>query len=517
MRTVFFNRDLRSWLPWSLLLALLLAAVAGRALAQDAAGVPSEKPTPTAEAAAETPQETEVIPVSVVEEAPPAEEPAPEPVATAAALPSVTDPTVAPEILTLLTVPLTEAELGQAAAAWQGIVKEATAEVVAAQVALTGAAGPEAEAARAQLVEMRAERDALLQRYSIVVDAWAKKGADPAAVEGFRAYRSAIAVEEARTTDFRTYLAQVRSWFLEPDGGLKILIRIAIFLGALFALLTFARFIRTIARQGVSRIPNLSRLLQASIVVVLYWITIAVGLTVVLSILGVDISPVFALIGGASFILAFALQDTLGNLASGVMIMINQPFDEGDYITVAGVSGTVSSLSITSTTVLTPDNQVIVIPNSKVWGDTITNATRSDTRRIDLVFGVSYSDDLEKVHRVLTDILAHEPRVLKEPEPTIAIGDLGDSSVNFLFRPWVKTSDYWGTRWDLVRRVKERFDQEGISIPFPHRSLELIGTTAAMVSAPVGKSAANASAPTHASISRGDDGEQDGDDEAVAE
>ena len=214
----------------------------------------------------------------------------------------------------------------------------------------------------------------------------------------------------------------------------------------------------------------------------IYWLTVTVGLMFVLSAIGVDITPLFAVVGGASFILAFALQDTLGNLASGLMIMINRPFDEGDYIDVGGVAGTVKNVSIVSTKVITPDNQVIVIPNSQVWGNVITNVTTSDTRRVDLVFGIGYEDDIEKASRVLEEVAAAHPLVLEDPEPVIRLHELADSSVNFVCRPWVRSADYWTVYWDLTRKVKERFDAESISIPYPQRDIHLYAaqpTTAA--------------------------------------
>jgi small conductance mechanosensitive channel len=155
------------------------------------------------------------------------------------------------------------------------------------------------------------------------------------------------------------------------------------------------------------------------------------------------------------------------------MIMINRPFDEGDYVLVAGLGGTVKHVSVVSTTVTTPDNQVIVIPNSKVWGDVITNVTASDTRRVDLVFGISYGDSIEQAQAVLEEVVANHPLVLKDPAPNIRVNELADSSVNFIVRPWTKTGDYWTTYWDLQRAVKEAFDANGISIPFPQTDMHL--------------------------------------------
>jgi small conductance mechanosensitive channel len=159
------------------------------------------------------------------------------------------------------------------------------------------------------------------------------------------------------------------------------------------------------------------------------------------------------------------------------MIMIYRPFDVGNYVTVAGVSGTVKEVSLVSTTVTTPDNQVIIIPNGNVWGSVITNVTGSDTRRVDLVFGIGYQDDAATAQRIMEEVVTEHPLVLKEPAPMIRLHELGESSVNFVCRPWSKTSDYWSVYWDVTRRVKERFDAEGVSIPFPQRDVHLYTVT----------------------------------------
>jgi small conductance mechanosensitive channel len=165
------------------------------------------------------------------------------------------------------------------------------------------------------------------------------------------------------------------------------------------------------------------------------------------------------------------LQETLGNFASGMLIMVYRPFDVDDYVTVAGVSGTVKEMSLVSTTLLTLDNKVLVIPNKKAWGDTIINFTGKDIRRVDLVFGIGYDDDIQHATDVLNEIAGEHKLVLAEPAITVHVDELADSSVNLFCRPWVKTSDYWTVHWDLMRQVKERFDAEGISIPYPQRDV----------------------------------------------
>ena len=202
-------------------------------------------------------------------------------------------------------------------------------------------------------------------------------------------------------------------------------------------------------------------------------IVMLIGILIALSQLGIQVTPLLAGLGMVGFIIGFALQDTLSNFASGLMILIYRPFDEGDLIEAAGARGTVSHLSLVSTTILTLDNQNLILPNSKIWGDVIRNVTAQTERRVDLVFGIGYSDDIPKAEKVLADILASHKSVLKYPAPMVKLHTLNESSVDFIVRPWVKTEDYWDVHWDVTRAVKQRFDEENISIPFPQRDIHV--------------------------------------------
>jgi len=192
---------------------------------------------------------------------------------------------------------------------------------------------------------------------------------------------------------------------------------------------------------------------------------------VALSQLGIALGPLLAGLGIAGFIIGFALQEVLGNFAAGVMILVYRPYDVGDLIEAAGVSGKVDEMSMVSTTIMTIDNQTLVVPNGKIWGDVIKNVTAQRIRRVDMVFGVSYGDDIPKTEKVLADILREHPKVLADPEPVVRLHKLNDSSIDFVVRPWVLTDDYWEVYWDITREVKMRFDREGISIPFPQRDV----------------------------------------------
>ena len=218
---------------------------------------------------------------------------------------------------------------------------------------------------------------------------------------------------------------------------------------------------------------ELSTLLKDILASVSSGTVMVIGILMALSQIGISLGPMLAGLGVAGFVIGFALQDTLGNFASGAMILIYQPYDVDDFVEVAGASGLVKKMSLVSTTITTFDNQTLVVPNTKIWGDVIKNVTAQKLRRVDMEFGIGYSDDIELAERVLEDILSSHEMVLKKPEHTIKLHTLGDSSVNFVVRPWVKTADYWDVHWDITREVKMRFDREGISIPFPQRDVHL--------------------------------------------
>ena len=189
--------------------------------------------------------------------------------------------------------------------------------------------------------------------------------------------------------------------------------------------------------------------------------------------LGVQTTSLLAVMGAAGLAVGLALQGSLSNFAAGVLIVLFRPYKVGDYVEAAGVAGTIEEVQILTTVMKTPDNKRIIVPNSQIMGSIITNYSANDTRRVDMTFGVSYSDDLDLVHKELRALVDADERILKDPEVTIKVHSLADSSVNFIVRPWVKTADYWGVYFDLTENVKKRFDAVGISIPFPQQDVHL--------------------------------------------
>ncbi len=254
---------------------------------------------------------------------------------------------------------------------------------------------------------------------------------------------------------------------------------------AIFILIISAfNMLGRLAKRGVraaSERPGvtMSTLHKQTLVSITGSLVTLLGFLIALAQMGITLGPMLAGLGVAGFIVGFALQDTLGNFASGAMILIYRPFDVDDYVEVAGVAGFVKKMSLVSTTIATFDNQTLVVPNSKIWGDVIKNVTAQKVRRVDLKFGVSYGDDVEKVERILHAIVDEHDKVLEQPEPNIRLHEMADSSVNFIVRPWVRTEDYWDVYWDLTREVKLRFDREGITIPFPQRDVHFFPASAA--------------------------------------
>jgi small conductance mechanosensitive channel len=269
-----------------------------------------------------------------------------------------------------------------------------------------------------------------------------------------------------------TMAHRVGAWW--KDNGPALLFNLFLFLLILFLFWVLAGVARRVAKRSLaSARVNVSRLLADTVIRFVYNAVLVLGLLIGLSQMGVSLAPLLAGLGVLGFIVGFALQDTLGNFASGMMILLYRPFDVGDQVEVAGISGNVRSMSLVSTTILTFDHQTIIVPNNKVWGDVIKNVTAQRKRRVDMVFGISYDDDIPKAESLLKAILDEHDKVVDDPPPMIRLHELGASSVDFIVRPWALTDDYWEVYWDVTREVKMRFDREGISIPFPQRDVHM--------------------------------------------
>lgn len=205
-----------------------------------------------------------------------------------------------------------------------------------------------------------------------------------------------------------------------------------------------------------------------------YFFAMAFVIIATLGSFGVQTASIVGVLAAASFAIGLALQGSLSNFAAGVMILAFRPFKVGDYVEVAGVAGSIKNIAIFSTTMATPDNVRIEVPNSKIYGDIIKNYAGYDTRRLDMVVGIGYGDDMGKAIEVITGVVKADERVLDEPGLQVAVAELGDSSVNLVVRPWVKGADYWACKFDLTQRIKAALDEHGIEIPFPQRVVTMV-------------------------------------------
>jgi len=257
-------------------------------------------------------------------------------------------------------------------------------------------------------------------------------------------------------------------WELLTVYGMKIIAAIAI--------LIIGKWVAGMLEKLVQKIMN-KKDIDPTIVSFVGNLTFFVLMTFVilasLSQVGIQTTSFIAIIGAAGLAVALALQGSLSNFAAGFLMIIFRPFKVGDYIEGGGTAGTVEKIQIFTTQLATPDNKTVIIPNTKLTDDNIINYTVKGTRRVDLVAGIGYNDDIDKAREVLSSVIAEDDRILKDPAPQIVVSEMADSSVNFVIRPWVKSGDYWSVYFSLTEKIKKRFDQEGISIPFPQRDVHI--------------------------------------------
>ncbi|QQL43791.1 mechanosensitive ion channel domain-containing protein [Sulfuriroseicoccus oceanibius] len=398
-----------------------------------------------------------------------------------AEVPAAVDPAlVSVERLRVELRPLSKDELEEKLKHWLGRLREqldqSSREALQLSALKAQAAGPDAPELvqlKERLAEMGAREFALAKRLRVVMESLREKGGDVAETE---AYLNAV-MDAKNDVDsevrMKSMVQSWREWLVSDDGGMLLVRKLVAALVVVLVFWLISKIIRRIVVGRLKGFRGTSVMLRKFVDRTIGWLVLALGVLLALSILGVGIAPLLAAMGAGGFIIGFALQETLANFASGLMIMVYRPFDEDDFVTVAGVTGKVERMSLVSTTLLTVDNTELVIPNKKAWGETIQNFTGKDLRRVDLVFGIGYGDDIEKATEVLRTVASAHELVLPDKEIAIVVGALGDSSVNLYCRPWTKTVDYWTVYWDLTRQVKEAFDREGISIPFPQREVHV--------------------------------------------
>lgn len=320
------------------------------------------------------------------------------------------------------------------------------------------------------VTDLMAERTALIDRFNVVLTELTTKGGDAAEYETYIKAVSGIKVD---VTDAGATWSTLSGWMLSAEGGLRWALNLVQFVLIMIGFYLASLVVGKASEKGLARTKNLSVLLRDFLVIGIKRTVLFIGFFVGLSALEINVGPVLAIIGAAGFVIAFALQNSLSNFASGILMLIYRPFDIGEVVDVAGVIGKVESMNLLSTQLRTPDNKLVIVPNNSVWGDVITNVTGITERRVDMVFGIGYSDDIDKAQSILERLVNEHELVLKNPEPVVKLHELADSSVNFVCRPWVKPEDYWTVYWDITQAVKKAFDAEGVSIPFPQRDVHI--------------------------------------------
>ena len=368
------------------------------------------------------------------------------------------DPSLEEGQLKLMLNPMTRDELDEISHAWRNSLKETVQKI--SDLGLVEKKSPE-------LIEVKVKQLALLRT---VLAELKKKGGDPS---DLKIYADAVSGTEFTVNENRSFWTRYSSWIYSKEGGVKWGIQLLKFAVIMLIFWALAAFVRRIVRRAAEKSNRFSELLEQFMIKISFRAMMLVGLLVALATVGINVAALLTVIGGASFIIAFALQDTLSNFAAGVMLLIYRPFDVGDSVEVDGVFGTIGQVSLVSTTIKTFDNKVVLVPNKNVWGQIITNSSSSTERRVDMIFGIGYDDDYEKAKQILEQILSEHELVLDEPQPVIQMHELADSSVNFICRPWVKTEDYRQVHGDILKRAKSEFDQAGISFPYPQQDVHI--------------------------------------------
>ncbi|NBD30932.1 MAG: mechanosensitive ion channel [Alphaproteobacteria bacterium] len=258
---------------------------------------------------------------------------------------------------------------------------------------------------------------------------------------------------------------------MSEDYVIGILVNIAVALAIFVIALWLSGWVKSRIIKASEKNQNFDATLARFLGSVARYAILAIAVIFILGQFGIETTSLAALVGAVGLAIGFALQGSLANLAAGVMLVVFRPFKAGDFVNAGGQSGTVDEITLFTTEMTTPDNVKIIVPNGDVFSGAITNYSHYDTRRCDLVFGVSYDTDLKKAEKIITDIVTKDERVMSDPEPFVKVTNLGDSSVDFTVRAWCAAADYWDLKFDLTRTVKEAFDKQGVDIPFPTQTL----------------------------------------------
>jgi small conductance mechanosensitive channel len=380
--------------------------------------------------------------------------------------------------LKMMLRPLTKSELEKELKEWMNLLKQLVIEASKTNLQVARLADDKLESEEA--IELR-EKQQIHRRHEIilvkhintVLSALEQKGGD---VKEERLYVNAVVETKDATTKSATdQVAAIATdfgvWFESREGGEKFMKNGVRFFTILIVFAVFGKLVAGLTRRIMRRHHRGSVMLRQFIQKTIGFVVFFIGFIVALASVGVHLASMLTAVGAGGVIIGFALQDSISNFWSGIMIMVYKPFDADDFVLIDGVKGKVEKMSFLNTTLVTIDNKELVIPNRKAWGNTITNYTARSVRRVDLLFRISYGDDIQRAAACLKEVAESHELVLKQLEVTTGVQTLSESAVVIFVRPWVKTEDYWPVHWDLTRAVKERFTQEGISIPKPQQEI----------------------------------------------
>ena len=386
------------------------------------------------------------------------------------------NPKISLKHLTLLVKPLTLEQLQNEAAAWLLLLQSKVQAISDAEIALESQnlEAPEG-AVNNQTANLKSEEIALIARFNIVLDELDAKGGDSSS---YRKYIDAISGLEKYITDSNGLGVQLVSWFTSEEGGISLAVDIVIGLAKLGSILLItviaAPRLGRLTDNLLRRVSGISILFRDFIVIIVKRGVLVIGALIALAALGVDLGPILAVVGGASFVLAFALQSNLGNFASGLMLLINKPFDVGDEVKVAGYWAYVDSISLASTKIKDFSGNIITLPNNTVWGGDIINYTHAEIRKMGLAIHVKFQQDLDKVYDMWMEITAEHPKVLDDPAPSwFPWNGHYDYYIGVNLTAWSKTDDYWGVYIDLLKELQKRIGELNIELAAPQQEIKL--------------------------------------------
>lgn len=382
------------------------------------------------------------------------------------------DPEIPTDQLEILLKPLAQDQVQAEADAWYGLLQEKAQEISDLEYDIQlreeeigGAVDSEKEKNVVAVTELQTEQSSLVSRLGTVLDSLEAKGGDPTL---YRQYSDAVSGLEFSITDTEGLGLRFTTWLQSEEGGIKWGLNLLKFGGILIAAAVVAPRAGKIVDSALARIDNISTLFRGFIVMVVNRSILVVGGLLALASIGVNLGPILAVVGGASFVLAFALQSNLGNFASGLMLLVNKPFDVGDEVKIGGYWAFVDSISLASTKLKDFNGSLITLPNNSVWGGDIINYTHNDTRKVALSINVKFEENIDKIQSIWLDICNLHPDVLKDPAPSIfAWNSSFDYYLPIGLKAWVPTSKHWGVYTDLLKQLQTRLDQAGIELVSP--------------------------------------------------